>query len=83
VLWVGVALGIVIIFAVRVLLKRYAARRGDSGYRTRKMAWRLDQPQSVAVTNRRRPRAGRNPKDGGARGRTGTRPRAPPVPAGM
>jgi hypothetical protein len=38
VLWVGVALGIVIIFAVQVLLKRYAARRGDSGYRTRKMA---------------------------------------------
>lgn len=38
VLWVGVALGIVIIFAVPVVLKRYAARRGDSGYRTRKMA---------------------------------------------
>ncbi|HET6920599.1 MAG TPA: hypothetical protein VFI46_14205 [Jiangellaceae bacterium] len=37
-LWVGVGLGIVIIFAVPVVLKRYAARRGDSGYGTRKMA---------------------------------------------
>jgi hypothetical protein len=38
VLWVGVVLGIVIVFAVPVPLKRYAARRGDRGYRTRKMA---------------------------------------------
>jgi hypothetical protein len=38
VLWVGVGLGIVILFAVQVLLKRYAARRGDHGYRTRSMA---------------------------------------------
>jgi hypothetical protein len=38
VLWVGVGLGIVIIFAVRELLERYAARRGDGGYRTRNLA---------------------------------------------
>jgi hypothetical protein len=38
VLWVGVGLGIVIVFAVPVPLKRYAARRGDRGYRPRSMA---------------------------------------------
>ena len=37
-LWVGVGLGIVIIFAVPALLERYVAHRGDSGYRTRKLA---------------------------------------------
>ena len=30
--------GIVIVFAVKGVLERYAARRGDSGYRTRKLA---------------------------------------------
>jgi hypothetical protein len=38
VLWVGVGLGFVIVFAVKELLERYATRRGDSGYRTRKLA---------------------------------------------
>lgn len=38
VLWVGVGLGIVIIFAVPAVLERYVAHRGDSGYRTRKLA---------------------------------------------
>ena len=37
-LWVGVALGMVIGFAVSTRLERYAARRGDSGYRVRKFA---------------------------------------------
>ena len=37
-LWLGVGLGIVIIFAVPALLERYVAHRGDSGYRTRKLA---------------------------------------------
>ena len=31
VLWVGVGLGIVIIFAVPAVLERYVAHRGDSG----------------------------------------------------
>jgi hypothetical protein len=38
VLWVQAAVGIVIYFPVSELLERYAARRGDSGYRVRKLA---------------------------------------------
>jgi hypothetical protein len=37
-LWVGVGLGVLIIFAVPALLERYAAHQGDSGYRTKKLA---------------------------------------------